>query len=453
MALTGIEIFKLLPKTNCGECGVPTCLAFAMKLATGKAELSACPYVSEEARARLEEASAPPITPVTIGVGDRALKVGGETVMFRHEKRFENPPGFAILISDSLEEAEIGNRLKRFDELHYERVGLTLRPDLVAVKDDSGNAEKFAAVVNQVTQNSDCGIILMSSDPDILAAGLKVCADRKPLIHAATENNFEPMAALAKANSCPLVAKASNLEKLTQLTAKLTEIGIKDIVLDSGSRTLRRAFEDQIFIRSAALVKKFRPLGFPTIVFPNEMTDNPMKEAVIASIFVAKYGGIIVLSDFQGHSLFPLLVERLNIYTDPQRPLATTEGIYEIGGPDENSPVLLTSNFSLTYFIVSGEIEASKIPSYLIVKDTEGLSVMTAWAAGKFVADTIAPFVKKCGIGDKVKHHQLIIPGYAAAESGGLEEELPGWEILVGPREGAHLPAYLKAWKSSGGKQ
>ena len=447
MPLTGIEIFKLLPKTNCGECRVPTCLAFAMNLAAGKAELSACPYVSEEARAKLEEASAPPIKPVTIGVGNRALKVGGETVMFRHEKRFENPPGFAILITDTMEESEVDSRLKKFNELQYERVGLALRPELVAVRDDSGDAKKFEALVSKVKQNSDGGIILMSTNPDVLTAGLKVSKDRRPLIYAATGDNLDRMAKLAKENSCPVVAKASNLEDLAQLTTKLTEAGVKDIVLDTGSRTLRRAFEDQVLIRSAALTKRFRPLGFPTIVFPGEMTDDPMKEAIIASIFVAKYGGIIVLSDFQGHSLFPLLVERLNIYTDPQRPLATTEGIYEIGGPNENSPVLITSNFSLTYFIVSGEIEASKVPSYLLVKDTEGLSVMTAWAAGKFVADTIAPFVKKCGIEDKVKHHKLIIPGYAAAESGSLEEELLGWEIQIGPREGANIPAYLKAWK------
>ncbi len=448
MPLTGIEIFKLLPKTNCGECGVPTCLAFAMQLAAGKAQLSACPYVSEEAKAKLEEAAAPPITPVTIGVGDRALKVGGETVMFRHEKRFDNPPGFAILISDAMDESEIDSRLERFSQFQYERVGLTLRPELVAVKDESGDAAKFETLVNKVKQNSDGGIILISSNPDVLAAGLKACAERKPLIYAATEDNVARVADLAKENSCPVAVRASNLEELTQLTTKLTEAGVKDIVLDSGSRTLRQAFEDQVIIRSAALNKKFRPLGFPTIVFPCEMTDDPMKEAVIASIFVAKYGGIIVLSDFQGHSLFPLLVERMNIYTDPQRPLATTEGIYEIGSPDENSPVLITSNFSLTYFIVSGEIEASKVSSRLLVKDTEGLSVMTAWAAGKFVADAIAPFVKKSGIGDMVKHHKLIIPGYAAAESGGLEEELPGWEILIGPREGSHIPAYLKTWKT-----
>jgi len=447
MPLTGIDIFKLLPKTNCKECGDPTCLAFAMKLATGKAELAACPYVSEEVKAQLTEASAPPIKPVTIGVGDRVFKIGGETVMFRHEKRFENPPGFAILISDTMDDAEIDSRLERLNGLEYERVGLTLRPELAAVRSNSGQVDKFAAVVNKVKEKSDCGIILMSPNPDVLAAGLKACADRKPLLYAATKENLEQVADLAKESSCPVAVKASNLEELAALTDKLTAAGVKDMVLDSGSRTLRQAFEDQVIIRSTALNKKFRPLGFPTIVFPCEMTDNPMKEAVIASIFVAKYGGIIVLSDFQGQSLFPLLVERMNIYTDPQRPLATTEGIYEISAPDENSPVLITSNFSLTYFIVSGEIETSKVPSYLLVKDTEGLSVMTAWAAGKFVADAIGPFVKKSGIEDKVKHHKLIIPGYAAAESGGLEEELPGWEILVGPREGALIPAYLKSWK------
>ena len=446
MPLTGIQIFKLLPKTNCGECGVPTCLAFAMSLAAGKAELAACPYISEEAKAQLSEAAAPPIVTVTIGTGDRALKVGGETVMFRHEKRFENPPGFAIIVSDTMDEAEVNGRLERF-KLQYERVGLTLRPELVAVKGDSGDAGRFETLVNRVKQNSDAGLILMSDNPDILAGGLKACADRRPLIYAATKDNLESVAELAKSSSCPVAVKASNLEELARLTTKLTESGIKEIIIDSGARTIRQAFEDQIVIRSAALNKKFRPLGFPTIVFPAAVTDDPMKEAVIASMFVAKYAGIIVLSDFQGESLFPLLVERMNIYTDPQRPLATTEGIYEIGGTNENSPVLLTTNFSLTYFIVSGEIESSRVPSHLLVMDTEGLSVMTAWAAGKFVADAIAPFVKKSGIGDKTKHHKLIIPGYIAAESGGLEEELPGWEILVGPREGAHIPAYLKAWQ------
>jgi len=447
MPLTGIAIFKLLPKTNCGECGVPTCLAFAMNLAGGKAELAACPYISDEAKAQLAEASAPPIKPVTIGTGDKALTVGGETVMFRHEKRFENPCGFALLISDAMDDAEVDTRLKKLNELQYDRIGLTLRPDLVAIKDESGDSAKFEALVNKAKQNTDYGIILMSTNPDILAAGLKACADRKPLLYAATKDNLGAVADLAKEHSCPIAVKATDLEELSQLTTKLTEAGIKDIVLDSGQRALRQAFEDQIAIRSAALTKKFRPLGFPTIVFPGEMTNDAMKEALIASIFVAKYGGIIVLSDFDGASLFPLLVERLNIYTDPQRPLMTTEGIYEIGSPDENSPVLVTTNFSLTYFIVSGEIESSKVPAYLLVMNTDGLSVMTAWAAGTFVGDCIASFIKKSGIMDKVKHHKLIIPGYIAMESGGIEDDLKDWEVMVGPREAAHIPAYLKMWK------
>jgi acetyl-CoA decarbonylase/synthase complex subunit gamma len=447
MPLTGIEIFKLLPKTNCGECGVPTCLAFAMSLAAGKAELSACPYVSDEAKTRLDEASAPPIRPVTIGIGERALKVGGETVMFRHEKRFESPPGFAIIISDNMADAEVDSRLDRCRKLQYERVGLTLRPELMALKCDSKDAAKFAALVTRAKQGSDLGIILMSDNADILAAAVKVCAERKPLLYAATKDNLDQIAALAKDNSCPVAVTAGSLSELSQLTTRLTQAGVNDLVIDAGSRTLRQAFEDQTIIRRAALDKKFRPLGFPTIILANEMSDDPMKEALIAATFVAKYGGIIVLSDFQGESLFPLLVLRMNIFTDPQRPLATTEGIYEIGNPDDSSPVLVTSNFSLTYFIVSGEIENSRVPSYLLVKDTEGLSVMTAWAAGKFGTDTIAPLVKKSGIAERIKHRKLVIPGYIATESGGLEEELPDWEILIGPREGAHIPAYLKTWQ------
>jgi acetyl-CoA decarbonylase/synthase complex subunit gamma len=447
MALTGIEIFKLLPKTNCGDCGVPTCLAFAMSLAAGKAELSKCPHVSEEAKSKLSEAAAPPILLMTIGAGEKALKIGGETVMFRHEKRFENPSGIAILISDKMVDAEVDARLKKLKDFTYERVGLILNADLVALKAESGDAARFAALAAKA-KAADVNIILMSEKADILAAGVKACAEKKPLLYAATKDNADAVAALAKENGCAVAAKADGLEELAALTEKLTAAGLKNIVIDSGAREVKKALEDQIVIRSAALNKKFRPLGYPTITFPCEMTDDPMKEAMIAIMFVTKYAGIVVLSDFQGDSLFPLLVARLNIYTDPQRPLSTEEGIYEISNPNENSPVLITTNFALTYFLVSGYIESSKIPGWLLVKDTEGLSVMTAWAAGKFSADIIAPFVKKSGIEDKIKHHKLIIPGYSAAESGGLEEELSGWEIMVGPREGAHIPGYLKDWKS-----
>ena len=445
MALTGIEIYKKLPKKNCGECGVPTCLAFAMNLATGKAELSACPYVSEEVKQELAESSAPPIRPVNIGSGDGALKIGGETVMFRHEKTFVNPPGLAVLVSDNASEQEIDEKFERFNQLQYERVGLLLRPDLIAIKEESGDGEKFKNAAKKAKEKTRAGIILISKNSDILSAALQVCKGDKPLIYAANKENYEKFAALAKENSCPLAVYGENLDELIELTSKLTGMGLKDLVLDSGARTLFKALEDQTVIRRAALVKKFRPLGFPTITFPCEMTDDFMEETLMAGVLIAKYAGIVVLSDLAGESLFPLLLERLNIYTDPQRPMATKEGIYEINNPDENSPILVTTNFALTYFIVSGEIEASRIPAWLLVQDAEGLSVLTAWAADKFVAQTVAPLVKKCGIMGKVKHTKLVIPGYVAQISGELEEELSGWEIIIGPREASHIPAFLKA--------
>jgi len=447
MALTGIEIFKKLPKTNCGECGVPTCLAFAMKLAAGQAELASCPHVSEEAKAELAEASAPPIRPVKIGVADEAVTVGGETVLFRHEKTFMNPPGIAILISDAMDDAEVEARIKKLEELQYDRVGLLLRANLAAAKCESGDGAKFEALVKKIVGGTKKPIVLICDKPDVMAAAVKACADRKPLIYAATKENADVMANLAKENSCPLAVRAGTLSELAELTERLAKAGVQDLVLDPGSRKVRDAFEDEVIVRTSALVKKFQPLGFPTITFPCEMTDDPMKETMIAAAFIAKYAGVIVMSDLAGETLFPLLLARMNIYSDPQRPMATKEGIYEIGGPGEDSPVLITSNFSLTYFIVTGETETSRVPAWLLVKDTEGLSVMTAWAAGKFVADAIAPFIKKCGIEDKVKHRKIVIPGYAAAISGELDEELPDWEVQIGPREAAHIPAFLKQWQ------
>jgi len=448
MPLTGIEIFKLLPRSNCGQCGVPTCLAFAMNLAAGKAELSSCPHVSEEAKAKLEEASAPPIRPVTIGSGDGQVKIGGETVLFRHEKRFENPTAIALLISDTMCDDEITARLHKFRTLRYERVGLTLKPDMVALESASGDGERFAQVAARIHgETGGAAMILMSDRPPVLARALEAVPGSRPLLYGVTAENLDAMLELAKQHNCPLGVKGSTIDEVIATSGRLLDLGWKSVVLDGGARSLKAAFEEQVAIRRAALLKKFRPLGFPTIVFPCRMTDDPMKEALIAATFIAKYGGIVVLSDLEGHSLFPLLVARLNIFTDPQRPMATSEGIYPIGQPDENSPVLVTSNFSLTYFIVSGEIENSRVPAWLLVQDTEGLSVLTAWAAGKFVADTIAALVKKSGIADRVAHRKIIIPGYLAAESGALEDELKGWRVLVGPREGAHIPAYLKNWQ------
>jgi acetyl-CoA decarbonylase/synthase complex subunit gamma len=444
MALTGIQIFKLLPKTNCKECGVPTCLAFAMNLASGKAELDSCPYVSDEAREKLAEASAPPIRPVALGKGVRACKTGGETVQYRHEKTFYNPTVFASQVNSDIAGSELEGKLKNWNAFQFERVGLNLRPELVAVKDINGEAAAFAQTAKTIAETSEFNLVLMSEDAGVMKAGIEAAGFKRPLIYAATAGNVDAFGLMAKENDLPLAVKADSVAELIPLTTKLTEMGLKDLVIDSGARKVKQALEDQIVIRRAALKAGQRALGFPTITFPCEMASNLDMETMIAAMFVAKYGGIVTLSDYAGESIFPLLLERLNIFTDPQRPMTVTPGIYEIGNPDENSPVMVTTNFALTYFIVSGEVEGSKVPAYLIIHDAEGLSVMTAWAAGKFSGDDVGVTIKKCGIMDKVKHTNLIIPGYAAAISGDVEEELPGWNITVGPREAAHIPAFLK---------
>ncbi len=445
MALTGIQIFKLLPQTNCKECGAPTCLAFAMNLASGKAELDSCPYVSEEARDKLAEASAPPILPVQIGKGVRARTIGGETVLYRHEKTFYNPTTIAARIASDISEADLEKKLKVWNAFQFERVGLNLRPEIIAVEDVNGDKDAFAKVAKTIAETSEFNLILMSSNIDVMKAGVEASQFKRPLIYGANKDNLDAFGALAKEADLPLAVKGDSVDSLQAMTDKLRNDGLKQIVIDPGSREIKQALQDQVAIRRAALKGANRALGYPTIAFPCEMASNLDMETLIASMFIAKYGAIVVMSDFSTESLFPMLLERLNIYTDPQRPMTVVEGIYPIGNADENSPVLITTNFALTYFIVSGEIEGSKVPAWLLVKDTEGLSVLTAWAAGKFAGDDVAMFVKKCGIADKVKGKELIIPGYAAAIAGEIEEELPDWKITVGPREAPHLPAFLKA--------
>lgn len=449
MALTGIQILKMLPKKNCGECGIPTCLAFAMKVAAGQAEIETCPYVSDEAKETIGEASAPPIRTIKIGTGDAEFTSGGETCLFRHEKRFENQTGIAILMSADEDAASIDGKIERFNAMEYERVGVYMRANLVAIK-DTGDSAAFTALTEKVIEKlPKAAVILMSANTENLKAAAAACGERTPLLYGATGDAVDEFAALAKKLKAPLGVHGKNLDDLIEVSGKYMDAGVKDMIIDTGARTMRGCFEDSVVARRASVKEKYKPLGFPTITFPCEMTDDLMMEAMIASVLMAKYAGIVVLSDIQGDVLFPLLLEQLNLFTDPQRPMVVQEDIYPITGPDENSPVLITCNFSLTYFIVSGEIEGSKVPSWLLIKDTEGLSVLTAWAAGKFGADLIAAFVNKSGIGDKVKHHELIIPGYLATIKGELEEELPDWTITIGPREAGHLPAFLKEWKPS----
>ncbi|TET51559.1 MAG: acetyl-CoA decarbonylase/synthase complex subunit gamma [Actinomycetota bacterium] len=449
MALSGLEIFKKLPKTNCKDCGFPTCLAFAMQLAAGKVELEKCPHVSDEVKESLAEASQPPILKVEIGSGDGAFVLGEETVLFRHDRTFVNQNAFAVAVSDDMPDEKIESIVGDINDISYKRVGMTLALDAVCVKNKSGDKIKFIAAAEKVDSLSKKPMILVSADTAALKEAAEKFKDKKPLLHGATKDNIDDMIAIGKDTGCPIVIKGSSVDEIMELTSKAREAGIKNMVIDLGSRKLKEDLYNQIVLRSAAIKKQERSLGYPTIVFPDEMTDDPQAEALMAAVFVAKYGSVIVLSNTDRQNVYPLLIYRQNIYTDPRRPMQVEEKIYEIGKPDENSPVLITTNFSLTYFIISGEVETSKVPAWLLVMNVEGQSVLTAWAAGKFVPELIAQFIKKSGIKDKASKKEIIIPGYVAQLQGELEDELAdGWKVVVGPREAGDVSKFLKEYIS-----
>jgi acetyl-CoA decarbonylase/synthase complex subunit gamma len=445
MPIAGSEIVKMLPgKRPCKDCGFPTCFAFAMKLASGGATVDKCPYLSEEVKAKLVDLLAPPIKLVTIGSGENAVKIGNEEVIYRHEKTFVHKPGIALLISDKEGNAKIEEKIRKITELQFPWVGVNLRADLLALQFESGDKNKFLALVKKVYESTDLGMVLISEDMNALFAARDICVDRHPLLYPITKENIDEAIPKIKANLSPVGLRGGSVEELVPLTMKLKDAGIEELVLDPGSKNLQEAIRDQTFIRRAALKQGFRPLGYPTVAFPCFMAKDGLKEIITASAFVIKWAGIIVLSDFDQYSLLPLLVQRLNIYTDPRFPMAVEEKYYEVGEPDESSPVLVTSNWALTYFLVSSAVEATKVPAYICVKDSEGLGVLTAWAAGKFSGDSVGVFIKKSGISDKVKHRKLVIPGKVARIKGELEDALNlEWEIIVGPRETTGIPAFL----------
>ena len=444
MALTGLEIYKLLPKTNCGKCGVATCLAFAMKLAQKQVSLDQCPDVTEQAKEALAGAAQPPIKLVTIGGGEKKLAIGNETVLFRHEETFHHPAGIAVLVDAALADADLLTRVQQINNTAYERVGQHIEVNLIAVR---GAGEALATAAEQVAANSALPLILMSEDAGAMEKALEKVGANKPLIYAATAANVEAMAALAKKFACPLAIKAASLESLAALSEKAQSLGAAELVLDSGAREPVKVLADQTAIRRAALRKKFRPLGFPTICFPQGKSGA--EEALQAAGYVAKYAAIVVLEQAEVWEMLPLMTARQNIYTDPQKPIQLEAGLYQVGAPDENSPVLVTTNFSLTYFTVEGDVDASKVPSWVVVVNTEGTSVLTAWASDKFNAESIAANIKQTGIAEKVKHRKVIIPGYVAVLSGKLEE-LSGWKVLVGPRESSGIPSFLKnTWSAT----
>lgn len=444
MALTGVQIFKLLPKTNCKKCGFPTCLAFAMKLSQRQVELDKCPDISDEAKQTLGEASAPPVRPVTLGSGELAVKMGEDTVLYRHDKKFVNPPVFAVQIKDTAEEAGAVNTIEAVLGSEIDRVGQKLRIDAILISNDSGDSAKLEALAKLVAEKApEVPVIISTPDPSAAGAALKHFKGKKPLLYGADGGNLEAMAAAAKEAGASLGIKAASIQELTELTEKARAAGVEDLAVDSGARTAKEIIKDNTLVRRAALKKNFKPLGYPIITFAQR--EDPVHESLVAALGVAKYASIIVLSDVRKWKSLALFAIRQNIYTDPQVPMQVKQQIYEIGEPTADSPLIVTTNFSLTYFIVSGEVENSKVPTRLAVMDSEGLSVLTAWAAGKFTAGKIAEFIKESGVGDSMNTKELIIPGYVAILSGSIEDKLEGWKITVGPREANAIPAFLKS--------
>jgi acetyl-CoA decarbonylase/synthase complex subunit gamma len=438
MGLTGLDIFKHLPKTNCKECGFPTCLAFAMALANGKTSLDLCPYVSDEAKEALASASAPPIRMVKIGVGENELEMGDETEIFRHDKRFNHPTAIAIVVNDN---EDVEAKVEAINQLAFDHVGQHYEANMVALTNASGDAATFKAAAEKAAAKTEKAFALFSDDFAALEGAVAVLAERRPLLYAANKDNYEKMTELAKANNCVLAVKGEDLDSLAELVEKIVALDFKDIILDTGSREVAKVLADLTQLRRQAVKKKFRPFGYPTIAFTTK--DDPHEELIQAGMYVAKYASIVVMKTAQKEIHLPLMSWRANIYTDPQKPVAVEPGVHEVGEVDENSPVYCTTNFSLTYFLVEGEVDATRIPSYILSVDTGGISVLTGYADNKFTGETIAKAIKEFGLEEKVKHRKIVIPGGVAVIQGKLEEE-SGWDVLVGPRESAEIPKFAK---------
>jgi acetyl-CoA decarbonylase/synthase complex subunit gamma len=440
MALTGLDIFKKLPRTNCKECGQSTCLAFAMAMASGKASLDQCPHVSESAREELNAVSSPPVALIKIGAGDNVVEIGNETVLFRHDKRFEHESAIAVSVCDNMTDGDIVDKVKKINSLVFDRIGQLHSINMVSVCACSGSASRFAEAVKITAANTDHPLILKSENPLFIEKALAIIADKKPLVYCADAVNYQEMTELAKRYDLPLAVKGSDLSELAEVVEKVTALGWKKLVIDSGARDVSKVLNDQSQIRRQAL-KKFRPLGYPAITFANN--SDPSQAVLEAGVYIAKYAGIVVVESVDPADILPLITLRLNIYTDPQKPIAVESKIYEILSPGPESPVFVTTNFSLTYYCVAGDVESARTPGYILPVDTDGVSVLTGWAAGKFTPEIICEMIKSSGIEDRVSHRRMIIPGGVAVLKNKLQE-LSGWEVLVGPNESSGLTKYLK---------
>lgn len=442
MALSGLEIYKLLPKTNCKKCGFQTCLAFAMQLAKKAVSLEKCPFVSGQVRSMLEEASMPAIRLVQIGSLDRNVQIGNETVLFRHEEKFYHPTAVGFILSDDLSDADLESACGQINSLVFERVGETIRPDLVALEYRSADKKRYLSCLKKVLETVSLGAVLMVSDHDVLKSALEDFSGFRPLVYCGDRQEVDGCAQLCAQFNVPFAFRGSGTEEFDLRSKQLTAWGVTDLVFEVPQGSVSERIWQLTQLRRLAIKKGQRSLGFPAMAIID--SGDPHRDVCAASSFLCKYAGAILLKERRPEFVLPLLTLRQNIFTDPQKPLQVEPKVYTVGQATKNSPVLVTTNFSLTYYTVLGEIESSRIGAHLICLDTEGMSVLTAWAAEKFNAEKISEALIKSQISEKVAHRNLIIPGYVAMLSGELEDR-SGWNVLVGPREASGLPSFLRS--------
>ena len=457
--LSPIDVYKLLPKTNCKECGEANCMAFATKIVNREVSIDQCPPLLKKENAKaygqLKEMLKPAVKEVVVGEGEKAVKLGGKLVMYRHEFTYTNPTAIAIDVTDEMPDEDLIGRVKQTEGFSYEYIGYTLKLNMIAVRSTSGDPEKFKTAVKKVVETTNLPLILCTFNANVAEAGLMATPNSKPLLYAATMDNWKDMAELALMYDCPLVISApSNLDNLVSLVKTLLAYGVEDLVLDPGTfvnEGLAGTLNNFTMLRRAACKVGEELVGFPLMGIPmvawmdkGETADEVVKwrEAYSAAMLIVRYADVLVMHDADGWALLPNTVLRQNIYTDPRKPVAVEPGLKEFGTPNETSPVLFTTNFALTYYTVASDIENSKTSAYLIVVETEGSAVDSGVAGRKLTAEKVADAIKETGIEKKVNHRKIIIPGKASRISGEIEE-LSGWKVQVGPRDSSEIPKYI----------
>ena len=449
MALKALDIFKLTPKKNCKDCGFPTCMAFSMKVASGAVEVEKCPHMSNDAIAKLSEATAPLMKSLKVGAKESEYTLGGETVLFRHEKTLVSRNRFAVQFCDAMSEEAIDAKIANMKLVDYIRIGEEMKVEFALVK-YNGNKDAYVSLINKLKSSElKIAYIIDCEDAAVAKEAVALLEGTNPIVYGANKDNYNEMIEVVKGSNLALGVKASSLEELYSTVEAIQAAGYKELVLDVTGENIKDTFTNAVQVRRIALKEQDRTFGYPSIVFANKLSNNdPQMEVALSSMFTIKYGSIIVIDDIDYSKALPLFALRQNIYTDPQRPMRVEPKVYSMNNADENSPVMVTVDFALTYFIVSGDIERSKVPVYLAIPDAGGYSVLTAWSAGKFSGSSIAKFIKESKIEDMTKNRDLIIPGKAAVLKGDIEDNLPGWNVIIGTEESMEIPKFLKEYKA-----